>query len=227
MRSRRKPSLPWVRLLAGALVLLVLINFRSGNPHLYPGQRSETKTEIFLIDNGLHTDLVLPREALLRAPHLTGRAMALTTRAPWIMIGFGDAKFYTEEGFSRARILDGFRAMFFPNNPSVVRIGGLTLSPDHAWTTGVYAIYLSHDGAEALLRRIDRALATDAAGAPIPSIPIRNDEAFFTNTEHFSLVHICNHWTAELLNAAGLPVNLFLATIPAALIADLKWQAHL
>jgi len=63
-------------------------------------------------------------------------------------------------------------------------------------------------------------------GAPTMS-PIHRDpgEAFFASRERFSLLHLCNHWTAELLNAAGLPVTPVLDTLPAGLGVDLRLRA--
>jgi hypothetical protein len=52
-------------------------------------------------------------------------------------------------------------------------------------------------------------------------------EAFFRSREDFSLVHLCNHWTAELLSAAGLPTTPVLDTLPAGLRLDLRLRAGL
>ena len=60
-------------------------------------------------------------------------------------------------------------------------------------------------------------------------LPVRRDpdEAFFASVERFSLVHLCNDWTAELLNAAGLPTTPVLDTLPAGLWLDLQLRAGL
>ena len=34
-----------------------------------------------------------------------------------------------------------------------------------------------------------------------------DDARFFSSRETFWVGHLCNHWTAELLSAAGLPVR--------------------
>jgi hypothetical protein len=34
-----------------------------------------------------------------------------------------------------------------------------------------------------------------------------DDARFFASREHFSIGHLCNHWSAGVLNAAGLPVR--------------------
>ena len=34
-----------------------------------------------------------------------------------------------------------------------------------------------------------------------------DDARFFAGHEHFWIGHLCNHWSARVLNAAGLPVR--------------------
>jgi hypothetical protein len=90
----------------------------------------------------------------------------------------------------------------------------------------VRPLVLSPAGLAALLARADRSLMRDPGGAPVIA-PIRrvSDEAFFASGERFSVLHLCNHWTAGLLNAAGLPVTPVLDTLPAGLALDLRLRA--
>ena len=48
---------------------------------------------------------------------------------------------------------------------------------------------------------------------------------FYPANGHFSIFKVCNHWIADLLGAAGLPVAPVLATLPSGLILDLRWRA--
>ena len=83
-------------------------------------------------------------------------------------------------------------------------------------------------GLAALMARVDRSFALTKAGAPIP-LPVTRypDEAFFASVEPFSAIHVCNDWTAELLDAAGLPTTPVLDTLPAGLWLDLKLRSGL
>ncbi len=65
-----------------------------------------------------------------------------------------------------------------------------------------------------------------AGGGPVMA-PIRREpgEAFFASSESFSLIHLCNHWTADLLHAAGLPVTPVLDVLPVGLALDLDLRA--
>jgi hypothetical protein len=110
----------------------------------------------------------------------------------------------------------------------VVHLEGVWGEPDRVWKSGVRQIALSRAGLAALLASADGSLVRGADGNPVMS-PIHRepDEAFFASTEPFSLAHLCNHWTAQLLNAAGLPVTPVLDTLPAGLALDLKLRTGL
>jgi hypothetical protein len=50
---------------------------------------------------------------------------------------------------------------------------------------------------------------------------------FFRANGTFHLFHVCNHWIADLLDAAGVPTAPLLATLPSGLLLDLKWRSGL
>ena len=208
---------------ASGLLLLTLATARPGDARLYPPKPAEAVT-VYLVDNGFHTDLALPREAL--DGHLAGRAAAAVTDRRWVMVGWGDERFYMDRSPVTSRLPDGLRALFAPNNPSAVRIDGLAQSPETIYQ-GVYAAKLSRTGLDRLVDRLDRSLMRGLDGGPVPlPAPAEPHTAFFRSTETFSLIHLCNHWTADLLSAAGVPVTPVIDTIPAGLRLDLKVRAR-
>jgi hypothetical protein len=226
----RPPAWPRVLIVIGALivaaVLIVAFTARPGDKSLYPGPAGEARTTVFLVENGFHSNLVVPRAALFAKPHAAALATAIATDKPWVAIGWGDAKFYSKEGASAGRLFSGLRALLAPGNRSVVHIEGLNGSPDRIYADGVRAIQLSDVGLEKALTRVDKSLDMDSQGQPQRTdAPRRPDEGFFRSVEHFSLVHLCNHWTADLLNAAGLPTTPVVDTLPAGLELDLTLRA--
>ena len=227
-RASEIPPAKWPRVLIAvaavlvALVLFVVFTARSGDKTLYPGGGGQATTTVFLVDNGFHSDLVVPRAALFAKPHPLALATAVATDKPWIAIGWGDAKFYTAQGSGVGELFSGLRALLAPGNRSVVHIAGLNGSPDKIYASGVRAIALSDAGLEKALGRVDKSLDMDSDGQPQRTdSPRRPDEGFFRSVEHFSLLHLCNHWTAELLNAAGLSTTPVIDTLPAGLELDL------
>jgi len=229
--SEAKPPSPPYGLIAAiavvvALVLFVALTARPGDRRLYPGASGQATTTIYLVDNGFHSDLVLPRQALFAKPHPAALAVAMATDKPWVAIGWGDARFYSQQGFGPGRLFSGLRALLLPGNRSVVHIEGLANSPDHIYANGVRPIQVTDAGLERTVGRIDRSLDTESDGQPQRTqTPHPADAGFFRSVEHFSLVHLCNHWTADLLDAAGLPTTPVIDTLPAGLDLDLRLRA--
>ena len=208
------------------LLVLTLATAKSRDPALYPAKPGEAQT-IFLIDNGFHSDIALPRAAIVAHGGPLAAAAALTSPDPWIMIGWGDARFYEATSPWQGRILDGLRALL-GGRPTVVHLEGIWEAPDLAWRSGVHRIAVSPAGLAALLARADRAFALGPDGAPQRiAAPHAPGEAYFASGEGFSLAHLCNHWAGELLHAAGLPTTPVLDTLPAGLVLDLKLRAGL
>jgi uncharacterized protein (TIGR02117 family) len=224
MRRRPRGWLALAALLA-LLLLATLATARPGDPALYPPGPGAGVT-VYLIDNGFHSDLALPREAVLAAGGPLAAATAETTHAPWVLVGWGDAKFYEADSPWQGRIPDGLRALL-GGRPTVVHLEGVG-PPERTWTTGVRRLAISRAGLAAIIRRVDRSLVL-AAGAPAmdPAAPRPADEAFFESREGFSLFHLCNHFTSDLLDAAGLPTTPVLDTTVEGMALDLKLRARL
>jgi uncharacterized protein (TIGR02117 family) len=208
------------------LLLIALATARPRDPALYPAKGGDA-VAIYMLDNGFHTDLVLPQGAVAASGGPLARAGALTGAAPWIMVGWGDAQFYEATSAWQDRILDGLRAAL-GGRRTIVHLEGVGARPDTLWKTGVHRIEVSRAGLSALIARADRSFVVDTGGAPIiDPAPHLAGEAFFRSGEGFSLPHDCNQWAAELLNAAGLPTTPVLDILPAGLWLDLELRAGL
>lgn len=199
------------------------------DPGLFPGPPGVARTRIYLLDNGFHTDLVLPRRSVMARPGAFARAASVATSQPWIVVGWGDEGFYTRTGLTAGRTLDGLRALFWPGNPSVVRLEGLPRPPDQVYVaSAVKPIWVTDAGLAPMEARVDRSLALGADGRLLPGPASgERDVAFFRSRESFSVLHVCNHWTSDLLHAAGLPTTPVLDTTPAGLKLDLAIRAGL
>ncbi len=211
-------------LTAGAAVLLLLILAfgvrKPGDRALYPPPANAPTVGVWLIDNGFHTSLVLPTDKLDPTGPLAAATAESGPAKPFVEVGWGDARFYIETGASLHRFLDVFRAAFAPNNPSAVMVEPLRAAPDRIWSTGVHRIELSEAGFRRLEAGIDGSFAL-RDGRP-DFIPGGAEARFYRSTEHFSLVHLCNHWAADRVNAAGVATHPVLDTVPAGLVFDLE-----
>lgn len=204
------------RFLIAALIGLIAALWtltRPGDPALYPARPDEAGTHVYLLDNGFHTDLAVPRTALIEGGGPLAEATAGLAPGDWILIGWGDATFYVDQSPILGRLADGARAFFRPGNASVVMLDPQITDPRFRFRPeDRRMLRLSQAGTEALRARVQASLATDVAGRPVMAATRLGDDArFFRSRETFWIGHLCNHWTAELLSAAGLPVRPFRA----------------
>lgn len=204
------------RFLIAALMGLVAALWtltRPGDPTLFPAASGSPGVTVYLLDNGFHTDLAVPRAALTTGGGPLAEATASLAPGDWVLIGWGDATFYVDQGPVSERLADGARALFRPGNASVVMLAPETTDPKRRFRAeDRQALRLSAAGMAALRARVEASLATDPAGRPVPATARPGDSArFFKSRESFWVGHLCNHWTAQLLSAAGLPIRPFRA----------------
>lgn len=164
--------------------------------------------ELFVLDNGFHTDLAVPRAALQARGGPLAEAVRSLAPGDWILIGWGDAKFYVDQSPISDRLPDGARAFFARGNPSVVMLDPEQHDPRLRFAeAGRNAVRLSPAGFERMAARIEASLDLSGGGPRIAAARAGDDARFFASHEHFWIGHLCNHWTAQVLAAAGLPVG--------------------
>ena len=204
------------RTLAGPLLLAAGLGLiaglwswtRPGDPGLFPAAPGTPEIEIHVLDNGFHTDLALPRAALLARPGPLAEAVRGLPPGDWILIGWGDARFYVDRSPIQTRIPDGLRAFFGRDNPSVIMLQPVRRDPRRRFApTARRSVRLSAAGFAALDARIEAALDLSDGQARLALARPDEDARFFAGREPFWIGHLCNHWTAAALNAAGLPIQ--------------------
>lgn len=202
-----------IRLLIAALIGLLAglwTAVRPGDPTLFPAAPDDAAVVVHLLDNGFHTDLAVPRADLARGDDALAQAVRSLPPGDWVLIGWGDAVFYVEQGPVAERLGDGARALFRPGgNPSVLMLDPVDYDPGAVPPSRRASLRLSEAGFAALRARVAASLALDAAGRAVPAAG-RSGAAvrFFDSGETFWVGRLCNHWTAEALNAAGLPMPM-------------------
>lgn len=207
-----------------AVTLLALVWERPGDRRLFPVAENGETVEVFVVDNGLHTDLVLPAARLRDRTGPTATALAAAPGAEWVAVGWGEHRFYRETGLGPGRVIDGLRSLFWPGNRSVVMLDPLQGAPEAVYAVKPIRLRLSAAGFERLAARLDRAFAGETprlAAGPQPGTA-----RFYEGRETFSVLRVCNHWTADLLHAAGVPTRPVLATVGAGLAFDLRSRAR-
>ena len=163
---------------------------------------------VYVVNNGFHTDLVLPRNALEARPGILAQAVASDPlRGDWIYVGWGDARFFIEEGPIGPRWRDGLRALFGRDNPAVlmVRAGR---GPERVFAPNRHLrLDLTPGAYGRLLAQIEAGMVTDKGGRPVlTQVRMRDGTHFYAHQQRFWIGHMCNHWVLETLHAAGLTV---------------------
>ena len=181
---------------------------QAGDPALFPADPDDPGVVVHILDNGFHTDLAVPRAALDAGDGPLAEASRTLDPGGWVLIGWGDAKFYADESPMTGRLPDGARAFFRPGNASVVM-----LDPERRDPTALFAkddrrsLRLSSAGFAALRARIEGSLDLRSGGPRLASARAGDDARFFASRESFWIGYLCNHWTVRVLNAGGLTVR--------------------
>ncbi|MDP8915821.1 MAG: DUF2459 domain-containing protein, partial [Pseudomonadota bacterium] len=205
------------------LAVTTALTARRGDRHLYPPRRGDETVDVYIVRNWLHANLAVPTGAAGWSGPAVDALGALPAAAPYVLLGWGDAKHFRERGKTLLRALDLWRSFLIPNNPAVILVNPLPAAPTPQ-TMGkpVVKLSLSREGFEALIARLNRSFLVQD-GRPVAAGRGREpDSLFFSSREGSDLLHVCNHWVAHLLDAAGVPTRPVLDTITAGLAWDLK-----
>lgn len=200
---------------------------RPGDPALFPSQGGQGAIVVHLLDNGFHTDLAAPRAALAAGDDALARAVRALPPGDWVRIGWGDAVFYVEQGPISGRLPDGARAFFRPGgNPSVLMLDPDPIDPARLAAAERATVRLSPEGFAGLRRRVAASLKLADDGRAVVAARRPGDDAvFYASGETFWVGHLCNHWTAEVLNAGGLPMPMARSLTSGAVMRAV-WQAE-
>lgn len=212
-----------------ALVLAALVGFAAALlTWTTPGRSTSSEAgsqriTAYLLDNGFHTDLVVPRAALMERGGPLAQAVADLGRGDWIVIGWGDAKFYVDQSPIADRLPDGARAFFRPGNPSVLMLDPEIEDPQARYAAdGRATLVLTRPAFDRMGDRIEASLDLSKGGPRVAAVRPGDDARFFASRETFSILHLCNHWSAQVLNAAGLPIRPVRSILSAEVLATAR-----
>ena len=204
-------------IVALVFVIATIATARWGDRSLWPPAPGAPSTELFIVNHGYHAGIVVPRAMLAEQRNRPGLSAIgyLATRFrdfDWLEIGWGDEAFYREVPTAESlTIALAMRALFRPGNPSVLHVVGVKGDPR--------AMFPNSD----LVRvGISGSIMPEQLGPGLYGTSL-----FFRANGTFHLFHVCNHWIADLLDAAGVPNAPVLATLPSGLLLDLKWRSGL
>ena len=199
------------------------VTAQPGDLYLYPPRPGRPSITAYVVDNGYHTEIALTAAFVHARGGASAKALSQLSPSPWVMIGWGDATFYADRGWSPRRIGQALGAVLPPANASRLRLTPLERDPGEAFGDHALRLTLSEAGAERMLRRLDHAFRRLQDGTPVraPAAPHHGAALFFEGAEDFGFPKLCNNWTGELAAQAGLPVIPALHLTPQGLMWDL------
>jgi uncharacterized protein (TIGR02117 family) len=157
---------------------------------------------IYVIKRSWHTDIGFD-VADLRLPLASLRPML--PAASYFLFGFGDRHYFMHQGESIGTTIGAA----WPG-AGLVLMTGLTETPEQAFgAAGVTRLTLSARQARRLESFVWDTLATSNSAATALAAGPYDGSYYYASTTRYSGLHTCNTWTAEGLQAAGLPVHSF------------------
>jgi uncharacterized protein (TIGR02117 family) len=210
---------------------------RWGNRSLWPPAPGAPTTEVFIVSHGYHAGIIVPRAALADEASRRGLSALgyLATRFAdfdRLEIGWGDEGFYREVPTAESVTMAlAMRALFRPGNPSVLHVVGVNGDLRAMFANSdLVRVNISDAGFARLTDMLDATFARSKRSSFMPEELGRGlygMSLFFRANGAFHLLNVCNHWIADLLDAAGVPTAPVLATLPFGLLLDLEWRSGL
>jgi uncharacterized protein (TIGR02117 family) len=216
------------------LVIAVVATARWGNRALWPPQPGSPTVSVFVVNHGYHAGVIVSRRALAeeasrRGPSGLGYVATRFADFDNLEIGWGDEGFYREVPTVQSlTVALALRALFRPGNPSVLHVVGVNANPRASFgNSDLVRLELSAAGFARLADKLDASFVREPGGfRPVElGRGLYGTSLFFRANGTFHIFNVCNHWVADLLDAAGVPTAPVVATLPDGLLLDLAWRA--
>jgi uncharacterized protein (TIGR02117 family) len=221
-------------ILAIVLVTATVLTARRDDPGLWPPAPGAAATTIFVVSHGYHSGLVLPRRELVevasrRQPDALAQVARRFAGFAYLEVGWGEEAFYREvPTLQHMTLALAARALLRPGNASVLHVVGVGANPRAMFAhSDLVRVELSAQGFGRLIEKLDASLARKDGRPQELGRGLYGTSLFYRANGTFHLFRVCNHWVADLLDAAGVPTAPLPATLPAGLLLDLEWRAGL
>lgn len=190
-----------VIIIAGALVIA---SRTARKPASTAGENKDKA--IFAISNGVHIDLVVPKDDFLSHSSLNWNFPEASDQSKTHMaFGWGDANFFfNHDTWATITFNDILEAAFYSHG-SAMRVSFL----DASEIRGATRIELSSANLKPLVGAIDSSFVAQNSLKVVRRRESPNSALFFASNGKYSLFNNCNDWTAAMLRTANIPTPLF------------------
>lgn len=182
-----------------------------------PAPSVDCRYAVYITGGTMHTNLIVPlqNDAYNWRHHLNVNAIGgNATDFRYLQFGWGDRAWYVETpAWSKINLLSGLRALFLQNSAALFVMGHAQV-PRNAGET-LKCVRLSAADYQAMMQSIDRSFQTTNQGKQQISLSRDRAGAFYEATGKYSLLHTCNSWTADALNAANVNTPVWSSFAPA------------
>jgi len=178
-------------------------------------------SQLYFFRDGIHTHLVVPSAALLRAiPELEAQLKGAT----WARIGWGDYLYY---GSTQQSLMLGLRALLLPTRATIVVLGIHDINARTSATSRAYSIETNLGTIEAVVTFVSRHFKLDRQNQPIKVRDKPCGEVFFHSRGIYMFINTCNNWTSRGLRIAGLRCRPLLNFFPGQVEQSVRRNGYL
>jgi uncharacterized protein (TIGR02117 family) len=192
------------RLAVASLAFVLMVGCHGPVRGLYPPRPDELTRIVYVPNNHWHTGIVLKLSDLSDDQRRLFDDFSEFSR---VEVGWGDDAYYRAE---KATIGNTLQAACVPT-PSVLHIVGIDAVPEGHYAYSeieLYRVELSEAGFKRLVEFVANAFETDEQDKAIYLQPgLQSESGFYRAKGMYCGCRMCNHWTAEALRAAGMPIT--------------------
>lgn len=196
----------------GLLVLYVVSAYCLARILVNEDVANKEEVTIYILTNGVHTDLVLPIRnqikdwtTTLKAEHTAGK----DSMANFIAFGWGDQGFYLETPtWADLKCSTAFSATFGLGNSAIHTTFYKTIREHERCKR----IQISYQDYQKLVEYVSESFKKSRQGEVIQIITkanYGNNDAFYEALGSYSLFHTCNTWANNGLKVCGQKVSLW------------------
>lgn len=169
-------------------------------------RNSNANVTIYLLTNGIHTDVVLPVKT--NDKDWSRSILFKNTRSPdsvfdYLAFGWGDRGFYLEaQTLADMKLSTALRATFGLSAPAM----HATYYKVMKESKSCVRLPISREQYQRLIRYIEESLQLDSSGIAAPvatDIRYGQHDAFYESRGNYNLFHTCNTWANNALKVSG------------------------
>jgi len=187
-------------LISGFLLAAVILSFLSTNP---PNLVCVKDKEFYLASNGIHLDIIIPKQAV---PKSIQQEILVSELTNFISLGFGDKDFYLQTPtWNDLKLNIALKALFLNSKTAI------HLSKHSAKSENWIKIEICELQLKSLLSFLENSFKKDLKGRiiEIKNAGYTKNDKFYEGKGTFNCIQTCNNWVNKGLKAAQIKTSLW------------------